>query len=45
MKRSAAGVAAILTLTVTIRGGSQDPQERPVPRVRGLLHWSSAART
>ena len=33
MKRSAAGLAAILTLTVTIRGGSQDPQERPVPRV------------
>jgi thiamine biosynthesis lipoprotein len=33
MRRSAAGLAAILTLTVTVRGGWQDPQERPVPRV------------
>lgn len=34
MKLRPAAVAAILTLTVTIRGGSQNPQEPPVPHVQ-----------
>jgi FAD:protein FMN transferase len=35
VKLRVAGVAAILTLAVTIRGSSQNPQELPVPHVAG----------